>query len=435
MTSPDNPIIQPFAHTLLKATPLGLVGLVISNGTLPLPVQAAGGTPLPQIDLLSGQAMVTEPVSGPVTEPAVSNIPSFSHSNGSGAFQLAQAITPANDGSGTVVTHTEETFDITGGTQTGGNLFHSFEQFGLDQGQSANIFANPTVENVLGRVTGGNPSNINGQLRLTGDGAPNLFLMNPSGMIFGPDAQVFVPGSLTATTANAIEIGDFWFNAAGANDYANLGTAPSGLAFTSTAPSGIINAGWLETAPGETVTLVGGSVVTTGMIHTEGGKINIAAVPGENRVSITQEGSLLSFSLPIQEQSGITDAAKAFNVNDIPALLAGWQEPQNLEIVEENGIVRIVSNDLPASVDTGTAIVSGTVDAANSDGFGGEITILGEHVGVLAADLDVSGNSGGIVLVGAGAQDAPVILSQDEVPQIIDSPQIYSNFSSIEVHL
>lgn len=47
-------------------------------------------------------------------------------------IELAQSITPADDGTGTIVNQTDNNFDITGGTQAGNNLFHSFEQLGLD---------------------------------------------------------------------------------------------------------------------------------------------------------------------------------------------------------------------------------------------------------------------------------------------------------------
>jgi filamentous hemagglutinin family protein len=69
-----------------------------------------------------------------------------------------------------VVTQTNNTFDITGGTQAGSKLFHSFEQLGLDMNQVANIFSDPNanISDILGRVVGGNASVINGSLQVTG---------------------------------------------------------------------------------------------------------------------------------------------------------------------------------------------------------------------------------------------------------------------------
>lgn len=115
----------------------------------------------------------------------------------------AQSITAAPDGTNTMVTPAGNTYTITGGTQAGTNLFHSFQQFGLTSGEAANFIANPAVQNVLGRVTGGNPSTINGLIQLTGSNA-NLYLMNPAGIVFGANASLNVPASFTATTATAI---------------------------------------------------------------------------------------------------------------------------------------------------------------------------------------------------------------------------------------
>ena len=52
------------------------------------------------------------------------------------------------------------TCDITGGTRSGSNLFHSFGLFSVGEGDVAN-FLNDTLtptSNIIGRVTGGNPS-------------------------------------------------------------------------------------------------------------------------------------------------------------------------------------------------------------------------------------------------------------------------------------
>lgn len=72
---------------------------------------------------------------------------------------------------------------IEGGAQRGSSLFHSFAEFNVNNGQQV-YFANPTgVANIFSRVTGGNASNILGTLGV--NGAANLFLLNPNGIIFG----------------------------------------------------------------------------------------------------------------------------------------------------------------------------------------------------------------------------------------------------------
>jgi|GEM_PF-325279 len=90
---------------------------------------------------------------------------------------------------------------IEGGAIRGSSLFHSFEQFNIGEGQEA-YFANPAgINNILGRVTGNDISAIFGTLGV--EGMANLFLINPNGMIFGPNAQLDIGGSFVASTANS----------------------------------------------------------------------------------------------------------------------------------------------------------------------------------------------------------------------------------------
>jgi len=97
---------------------------------------------------------------------------------------------------------------ITGGAQNGQNLFHSFREFNVSTGRGAYFYiVNPSTANVLVRVTGPNSSNINGTLGTFGNASPNLFLMNPNGIIFGHGATLDLGGAFIATTANAIGFG------------------------------------------------------------------------------------------------------------------------------------------------------------------------------------------------------------------------------------
>jgi large exoprotein involved in heme utilization and adhesion len=49
--------------------------------------------------------------------------------------------------------------------QVGGSLFGSFGSFGVGAGQSATFIGPASVDNIIGEVTGGNPSTINGTVR------------------------------------------------------------------------------------------------------------------------------------------------------------------------------------------------------------------------------------------------------------------------------
>ena len=78
-------------------------------------------------------------------------------------------------------------FQIDGGAIRDRNLFHSFAQFSLLQGETAFFNNAATITNIISRVTGGQPSNINGTIQA--NGSANLFFINPSGIIFGANAS------------------------------------------------------------------------------------------------------------------------------------------------------------------------------------------------------------------------------------------------------
>ena len=123
-------------------------------------------------------------------------------------FAQAQLIPDSTLGSeNSQVTPLEAALDrIDGGAVRGANLFHSFQEFNINSGHSV-YFANPAaIENILTRVTGGNSSAILGRLGVFGEA--NLWLLNPNGIYFGPEASLDIRGSFVATTADGLWLGD-----------------------------------------------------------------------------------------------------------------------------------------------------------------------------------------------------------------------------------
>lgn len=304
---------------------------------------------------------------------------------------FAQSITPAADGTGTVITTPDgQTYNITGGTLSGdgANLFQSFEQLGLDAGEVANFLSRPDVQNILGRVVGGDPSVINGLIQVTG-GNSNLYLVNPAGMVFGEGAQLDVPAAFTATTADRVGFGDSWFNASGENDYSALVGNPDGFAFTNQLPGSIVNTGDLAVGEGQNLSLVGGSVVNTGTLSAPGGNITIAAVPGSNRVRISQNGMILDLEPVNPGGNGITAAS-------LPDLLTGGEASSQADGIEvaDDGSIYLTNSDSAIPAASGTAVASGDINTASSDA-GGNVAVLGDRVAVVDADIDASGETGG----------------------------------------
>jgi len=268
----------------------------------------------------------------------------------------------SDDSTDTTVNQEGNRFDIEGGELSGdgANLFHSFSQFGLDSGQIANFLSSPSIQTILSRITGGDPSVINGLIQVSG-GTSNLFLMNPAGIIFGNQAQLNVPAAFTATTATGISFGDNLFNATGINDYTSLVGTPNGFVFNTPEPGSIVNTGTLEVNSEQNLSLIGGTVVSTGELVAPGGQITVATVPGNQWVRISQAGHLLSLEVP----AAATEVP--FTPLSLPQLLTGGNvgNATGLSVNEQGEValtgsgIAIDNGDLVAKTVTGgTALLS-----------------------------------------------------------------------------
>jgi filamentous hemagglutinin family protein len=324
------------------------------------------------------------------------------------ASARAQSIIPAPDDTHTIIIPEGNRIDITGGQRSndGANLFHSFTQFNLSSDQIANFLSQPDIQNILTRINGGEASLINGLIQVTG-GNSNLLLMNPSGIIFGANSRLDVPASFLATTASGIGFGDRWFNAMGTNHYADLVGMPNSFAFTTNQPGAIFNAGNLAVGAGQTLALVGGTVVNIGQAIAPSGQITLASVPGERLVRFSQPGFVLGLMILPPASGENSPTQWTLPILSLPELLTGGNGENATEIiVNRDGSIQLTGSSIQLATNPGTTIVSGTVgaetvNASESTNQGGTIHILGDRVGLFNANINASGiNGGGNVLIG-----------------------------------
>ncbi|MFB2936620.1 filamentous hemagglutinin N-terminal domain-containing protein [Aerosakkonemataceae cyanobacterium BLCC-F154] len=185
---------------------------------------------------------------------------------------------------------------IEGGAIRGTTLFHSFQQFNIEPGRSV-YFTNPTqIQNILSRVTGNNPSHVFGTLGVLGNA--NLILINPNGILFGPNARLNLRGSFVASTASSIQLSDGSFFSATNPQTAPLLSinVPIGLQFNQT-PRSIINQSiatdssgkivGLEVPANQTLALVAGNIeLEGGRITAAGGRVELGSIQRESFVSL-----------------------------------------------------------------------------------------------------------------------------------------------------
>jgi len=291
----------------------------------------------------------------------------------------------------------------------------NWQGFSIDRGELTQFNMPSTTSAVLNRVTGGNPSSILGALQANGQ----VYLINPSGIVFGQGAQVHV-GGLVASTLDVAN-----------SQFMEGGT----LHFSGNSDASVVNYGRIRAITGD-IYMIGHNVQNHGVLEARQGTVGLAAggsvmlVDGVNKrlvvqasarnARVTNTGTVDAIRSELIANGGNVYALAINNDGNIRATGAeitpegrivlkanGGRIVNNGELVAKNaggsgGEVTIDSGDGGQSVVTGRIDVSGT----GAGQTGGNVKVLGEDVHLAAgASIDASGHSGGgAVLVGGDFQ-------------------------------
>ena len=330
------------------------------------------------------------------------------------------------------VTRDGNIFNITGGTQAGYNLFHSFGEFSVPTGDTASFNNNVAdIKNIISRVTGGSVSNIDGLIRARGKA--NLFLINPNGIIFGQNASLNIRGSFLASTANALQFGNIGFFSATEKNIPSplLTIDPSALLFNqnapiinnSVAPAGTDPAGFdafgLQVPNGKSLLLVGGNVsMDGGQLNAYGGQVELGGLAEPGSVLLGVDGDNLSLRFPsnverasvsLTNQAGIyVEGAGGGNIAVNARSLAIVRESVLFAGIKEGlGTPETVAGDITLNA-TGAILVADRSRVYNlvlsgSLGNGGNITIDSGSFSLrdgaqLAASTSGQGNAGNVTV-------------------------------------
>ncbi|MBD2542470.1 CHAT domain-containing protein [Planktothricoides raciborskii] len=303
---------------------------------------------------------------------------------------FAQTITPATDGTGTVVTTEGNQINITGGKTSGdgANLFHNFQEFGLSDGQIANFLSRPEIVNILGQISGGNPSLINGLIQVTG-GNSHLFLLNPAGIVFGPNAALNVLGDFTATTATSLGFDNGILQVFGNNNYTTLVGNPIYFSFDNIQPGSLINFADLAVRSGQSLSLIGGTILSTGSIAAPQGNLIITAVPGESILRISQPGHLLSLEVSLSNLK-----TEAFNPLSLPELLTGGGNIIDANQVRFNEAGQVVLSGYALGIGNGDVVIQPTNQSNQSATIiSGNATLsAANNLTLVASNLQATGD-------------------------------------------
>ncbi|MEH1813789.1 MAG: filamentous hemagglutinin N-terminal domain-containing protein [Nostoc sp.] len=199
----------------------------------------------------------------------------------------------------------DTTLDIIGGTTVGNtNLFHSFSNFSVKPDEVVSFRNVGTINNILVRVTGGNPSDIQGTLQA--EGKANLFLINPNGIIFGGNSQLIIGGSFIATTASAIRFpggGEFSMTSPVNPLNPLLRVNPSAFLFNQILSQPIksiqVNEATLSVPESQSLVLLGGDVNLEGArLVAPDGRVELGGLAGVGTVGLNIDNNNFRLSFP-----------------------------------------------------------------------------------------------------------------------------------------
>ncbi|MGI0484905.1 filamentous hemagglutinin N-terminal domain-containing protein [Pantanalinema rosaneae CENA516] len=323
----------------------------------------------------------------------------------------------------TTVTQSGNNFTITDGTTQGSNLFHSFSQFSVPTGGSAFFNNATTIQNIFARVTGGNISNIDGLIRA--NGSANLFLLNPSGILFGPNARLNLGGSFTATTATSVSFADgTTFSAtdttapplltisvpvglqlgANARPITVQGAGNAATFDASTRVSLNLGTQGLQVNAGKTLALIGGDLaVTGGLLSAPGGRIELGSVIGGS-VALNANSPGLTLSYPNASSFGniqLTQRALA----SVRGTRPGSIQVQGNQVNVQGGSLVLVQNqgtqtagDIVVNAAKSLQIIGKSPNFLTSSALVNETTAVGAAGNILINTPSLLIDQGGFVL-------------------------------------
>ncbi|MDM8559715.1 filamentous hemagglutinin N-terminal domain-containing protein [Candidatus Parabeggiatoa sp. HSG14] len=293
------------------------------------------------------------------------------------------------------------------GQHKGSNLFHSFQDFNLNNSESATFSGPNSVSNVISRVTGGNPSNIDGLIRSTIPNA-DMYFLNPYGIMFGPNASLDVQGSFHASTADYLRLGEEGrFNARQPSN-SLLTVAPvEAFGFLIDTPTAITTQNSTLSVPKKkTLSFIGGDLRLDGAtplgtearqqfynnFFTPEGQINLASMASRGEIILTKTGFNISSDAKLGK---ITVRNTEINVNGKKGgsifIRAGRIELNHSQIFnqtgeQQGGEINIQADQMALNNQ------SKVITTAQKNGSGATLIILVANTLTLSSS-DIVGNS------------------------------------------
>lgn len=305
---------------------------------------------------------------------------------------VAESIAPDGQLSTTVQQREPNQWTIEGGDRAGSNLFHSFQQFSIPTGGLAHFNNAADVANIFARVTGGQQSLLDGTLRA--NGAANLFLLNPAGILFGPNARLDLGGSFFASTADRLVFADglsFGINDPAGRPLLSM-SVPVGLQYGSApgairvearsadpkAPTG------LEVKPGQAIGLFGGAIeLDGGVLIAPRGRLQLIASNPDSTLTFNPSNASVA-TVQTSNSNTTNDSQSAIQASSILLVNKALLEVRD---PVQGGTVQLDGHNITLA--SGSKVFAGVIPSDLEDGS--EANSTNSDLAVLAT-LPISGD-------------------------------------------
>jgi filamentous hemagglutinin family protein len=257
------------------------------------------------------------------------------------------------------------------GYVNGSNLFHSLLRFNIDAGETAVFHSTDEIRNILARVTGNVPTNIDGTLTASNPNITSFWLINPAGIMIGEDAVLDIPGAVAIGAADFIQFsnGESW---SALND---------GFSDASTLSVNPVDFGFLSNSTAGELTIRGQNFASTGAdrITDRFGEQRSWLLSGGSGVTIESGTDLLLSEVKVETPKGAG---------------AGGVATGNISIVSDANVT--IDRSFIASTSTGDDVVS---DGSGSiDIHGSSVTLNQSHI---LSRTSTNAAAGRIAIVGS----------------------------------
>jgi len=293
------------------------------------------------------------------------------------------------------------------------NTIINWQSFDISPAQITHFQQQGATSAVLNRVGGNTASQIMGSLTSNG----KVFLINPNGIVFGPNSVVNTAGLI----ASSLNISD--------QDFID-----NNLRFDGNASNGAItieanekSKGYITAGLNGDVFLIAPNIENSGIIETNGGhiilaageKVSLASFENENIIfqvqsadnKVTNLGSVITHGGAAELFAGTITHSGSINADSVSLDTQGKVVLSAMSgLTVETGATITANSPKGGTIHLesarGDTIVKGKLEANGSEGKGGTIHVLGERVGLFEnALVSADGKTGGgEILIGGDFQ-------------------------------